>query len=469
MLDLQLLVVNLIALNKNKTNSTRAKALLFRILMACSVLALALLVIFYINRGPQNTSTYKGARKVTIQKKNGRYNFYKDGKPFLVKGGAGFTHIKELAACGGNTMICWDTSKLDNTLKEAAQYNVAVIIGLAIPGGDNVAFYNNEKNIAALYNAFSGIVIRYKDRPSLLAWCLGNELPVPFSFTPTPFYKTYNRILDQIHNIDPHHPVSTGIINIAKRRIIMMQWRMPALDFYCINIYNSIKTIQQELNLIKLVWRGPYLIAEWAPNGGWEAPLNVWQAPIENTSTKKAEMFYELFNKYMPVKDPRFLGSMAFYWGSRQEYTYTWFSIFNEDGIPTEIKEALYDCWRDTITQHASPKLQYMLIDSLGAKDNIILTPGSKHNVSVLLQTLRSSDTLQYSWQILKEDWMLYWGKAYNFIKKPPSETGLFADSTLQYTNFRAPSKEGPYRVFVTVYNSRGYCATANIPIYVVE
>jgi hypothetical protein len=81
---------------------------------------------------------------------------------------------------------------------------------------------------------------------------------------------------------------------------------------------------------------------------------------------------------------------------------------------------------------------------------------------------MKSTDTLKYSWQILKEDW-LSWGRTWNKFKKPAAENGLMADSTLQYTNFVAPLKEGPYRVFVTVYNSKGYCATANTPIYVVE
>jgi hypothetical protein len=437
--------------------------------MASCVLSLAIFVVFYVNLGPQNTSKYSGLRKVTIQKKNGHYNFYRDGKPFIVKGGLGYTHIKELSECGGNTITCWDTSKIENTLKEAAQNNIAVIIGLDLPGGDDVAFYNNQKYVAALYRAYSSIVTKYKDHPSLFAWCLGNELSTPFTFTPSPFYKIYNKILDHIHNIDPNHPVSTSIINIAKRRILMIQWRMPALDFYCFNIYNSIKTMQKELNLIKLLWHGPYLIGEWAPIGGWEAPVNIWGAPTENTSTKKAEQFYEFYTKYMPLKDPRFLGSIAFYWGSRQEYTYTWFSIFNEDGVPTEIKETLSDCWKDTVTQHVAPKLQYMLIDSLVAQDNIILSAGSKHYASAWPQILNSSDTLKYSWQILKEDWLEYWANTYHFLKKPPGQIGLFNDSTLQSTRFTTPLKEGPYRVFVTVYNSRGYCATANIPIYVVE
>jgi hypothetical protein len=58
-----------------------------------------------------------------------------------------------------------------------------------------------------------------------------------------------------------------------------------------------------------------------------------------------------------------------------------------------------------------------------------------------------------------REDW--------DYPKGPPAVVGLFSDSTQPVTDFRAPQKEGPYRVFVTVYNPQGYIATANIPIYV--
>jgi hypothetical protein len=79
--------------------------------MIFGVLVPALIVLLYINRGPQNTSTYTGPRKVSIEKKNGRWGFYKDGKPFLVKGAAGSDHIKELWESGGNTIMVWDTAK----------------------------------------------------------------------------------------------------------------------------------------------------------------------------------------------------------------------------------------------------------------------------------------------------------------------------------------------------------------------
>lgn len=454
-------------MKKSQTKKLTKKIWLFRLTLICVGLVIMPIAFFYISRGPKNTNQFSGVPRVTIQNKNNHYSFYKDGKSFLVKGGAGYTYIKEMADCGGNTIICWDTAKLENTLQEAEKYQVAVIIGLDVPGGDKVAFYNDEKKVTALYNDYTKIVLRYKDKPALLAWCLGNELSMPFSLTTTPFYKTYNSLLSLIHNVDPHHPVATSTMNVAKRNIINIQWRIPALDFICINTYNRIKVIQDDLNLIKWFWSGPYLVSEWAPNGGWESEVTSWEAPIENTSSKKAEQYHELFIKYMPFKDPRFLGSMAFYWGSREEYTHTWYSVFI-DGTPNEIKEVLNDCWRDTNTQHQSPRVQYMLIDSLGARDNIIVSPGTLHKASILLEKINPADTLQYRWEILKEDWQ-YWGRTWNNFKKPKSEKGLLTDSILQNTSFIAPIKEGPYRVFVTVYNSKGYCATANIPIYVVE
>ena len=421
--------------------------------------ASVVILLFYINKGPENSSTYKGPRKVSIEKKNGRYSFYKNGKPFLVKGGSGLEYVKELAESGGNTIMCWDTSKLEHVFKEAALYNVSVIIGLDLPGS-LTGFYNNKKDVEGFYNAYIAIVNRYKDNPCLLAWCLGNEMTLPTSLTPGPFYKTYNRILDSIHNVDPNHPVSTSVLNITIGEIMTLSWRMPALDFYSMNIYNSVKTMKHNLERTKWLWDGPYLVGEWAPEGGWEAPMTAWQAPIENSSTTKAQLFYEFFTKYMPVKDPRFLGSLVFYWGHRQEYTQSWFSTFSKNGNPNEIKETLNDCWKDTTTPHLSPKIKFMLIDSLAGKNNIIVTSGSKHDALLEMQSSKLLDTLQYKWEIHKENW---------FYGDSPAEVGLFADSTLPVTGFRAPQKEGPYRVFITVYNSKGYFATANIPIYVVR
>ena len=107
-----------------------------------------------------------------------------------------------------------------------------------------------------------------------------------------------------------------------------------------------------------------------------------------------------------------------------------------------------------------------MLVDDLGAKDNIILSAGSNHQAAVFLENENTRDSLQYSWQIVKEDW-LSWGRTWNHFKKPAIEAGLITGSCQDHISFKAPASNGPYRIFVTVYHPNGYCATANTPIYV--
>ena len=407
-------------------------------------------------------------KKVEIKKENGVYRFYKNGVPMLVKGVVGHSNLAELVACGGNTISIWDTSIVKKLLDDALQYNVSVIVGLDIPSGDFPEFYKDEGKVAQLFKNHQSMVQRFKNHPALLAWGLGNELVMPFASNSGSFYKTYNRLLKMMHTEDPDHPVTTTLINLQKGSLVNIKWKIRDLDFISINTYNKLKSIKKEIKKMAFMWDGPYMISEWSPNGGWESENTIWQAPIENTSTKKAEQYYQFYKNYMPKDDPRFLGSLAFYWGSRQEYTHTWYSVFNEDGSPTEVKEALNDSWKDTVTKHQAVKVQYMLIDNHGARDNIILSPGSKHEASLLLEEGEKADSLRYSWELIKEDW-LYWGRTWNNFKKPTPLQGLIADSAVQKTSFVCPSKEGAYRIFITAYNSKGYCATANTPFYVVK
>jgi len=171
----------------------------------------------------------------------------------------------------------------------------------------------------------------------------------------------------------------------------------------------------------------------------------------------------------MPLGNPQFLGSLAFYWGNRYEYTNTWFSVYNENGIPNEMKEALHDCWSDSITHHISPALQHILIDdSLRAESNVLLAAGSIHHAGIILKDTERADSLRFSWEIMKEDWSV-WGKTWVNFKRPPNEAGCMKDSSSAIAEFTAPLKTGPYRICLSVYNRSGYAATANLPFYVIQ
>ena len=355
--------------------------ILFKQLTQHSMRLLCSVVLLYASSCNEKKIPNKvsGKKIVEIIKENGKFILYRNGQPFVIKGAVGNGHLAELAACGGNTISLWDTLRFEQTFAEAAKNNIAIIAGLDIPGGENYEFYNDTKKTNKLLSSYEFIVRKYKNHPSLLAWILGNELKMPFSSNSSSFYKTYNRLLDMIHKEDPNHPVTTTIINYQKGSILNINWKIRNLDFISINTYNRLKEVPEQLSLVSGIWNGPFLISEWSPNGGWESKKTLWEAPLENTSTKKAEQYNNFYKKYMPLNNPRFLGSLAFFWGSRHEYTPTWYSIFNKDDTPTEIVETLSDCWKGTITKHQAVKVKFMLIDSLGGQNNIILSPGTAH------------------------------------------------------------------------------------------
>jgi Beta-galactosidase/beta-glucuronidase len=416
---------------------------------------------------PAARSTGQPPKKVEVRHVNGVYRLYRNGQPFFVKGGAGYTHISELAACGGNTLRTWDTTGLQAILDEAHRHQLSVIVGLDIPPSRFAgSFYNDTGNVQKLITGYRSIIQQYKDHPALLLWCLGNELGFPYRPKFAPFYKACNQLLAMIHEEDPGHPVTTALMNLQRKDIINIKMKLRGLDFLSINTFNGLKTLNKMLDDLDWLWDGPYLLTEWAPEGSWESPENKWQAPIENTSTGRAAMFRDFYQNWLPQTDPRFMGSLAFYWGARQECTHSWFSIFNEDGHPTEVMEILRDCWNDIVTEHQSAKIQYMLLDEKGAADNILLSPGSVHKARLLLPPGERRDSLIYKWEIVREDW---WGYNKSHWKKPEAEKGLLNDSITQEISFSTPRKEGPYRLFATVINSKGFCTTTNTPFYVVE
>jgi len=444
------------------------KKILRWILICCCLVAIALITIFFALRGPENIK-YKGPKAVYIEKSGDKFILYRNGKPFEIKGGAGFSHLEDLKLAGGNTLILWDTSALKTTLNEAEKFGLSVIIGLDIPAAANTNFYTDTAKTKAIKSRYQKIIGMYSHHPALLAWCLGNEINFTIAPAYNSFFRTYNELLEMLHQTDPGHPVCMTMVNLPKRTLLMARWRIPAIDFIGFNTYSTLEDLKANIKGLQGIWNGPFFISEWAPRGGWEAPVTGWGAPIENSSTQKAADYYKVYKAYMPFGNPQFLGSLAFYWGNRYEYTNTWFSVYNENGIPNEMKEALHDCWTDSITRHISPAVQHILIDdSLRAESNVLLAAGSIHHAGIILKGTERADSLRFSWEIMKEEWSV-WGKTWVNFKKPPNEAGCMKDSSLAIAEFAAPLKTGPYRICLSVYNRSGYAATANLPFYVIQ
>src|SRR5437773_11860833 len=114
--------------------------------------------------------------------------------------------------------------------------------------------YKDTRKLEALYEAYRRFIATCKDQHAMFAWCLGNELNFPYSPRYDLFYTSYNEVLDMIHSRNPAHPVFTTVINMDKKKLFNIQWRVPALDFVCFNLYNILRIFHEKIEFIKKLW-----------------------------------------------------------------------------------------------------------------------------------------------------------------------------------------------------------------------
>lgn len=426
-----------------------------------------ILIIFLATACKNEKSNKEVNKAVYIKNEYGKYTFYRNGKPFVVKGAAGFTNLKRLKDAGGNTIRTWDTLNLKQILDSARFYDLTVVVGFPLPPSESlVDFYNNKEITKTFIKRTTSLINKFKHHPALLAWCVGNELAFPYKVKYNQFYHTFNEVVDMIHREDPNHPVTTTIMSFQTKNITNIKLRTN-IDFISFNIFGGIKSLEKDLKGFKWFWDGPFLITEWGIEGPWIVEnQNVWGAYIESTSTKQAEQYLEIFQKYMPVNNPRFLGSMIFYWGQKQELTPTWFSLFDENGYQTEAINVIQYLWTGKQASIHAPVVDYMLLNGKGARDNIFLKPNETATGTIYMPGNNQTKNPKFKWELLLEDWHKPNGI---FSEKKPKKIAGFTDNGKSEVKFKVPSQEGPYRLYVYVYNNDGYFATSNTPFYVLS
>jgi len=434
---------------------------------AFKVIVWLILPYLFFNGCHTSTSNSTSNKTVFLKYENGKYSLFRNRQPFLIKGGSGYTNLKTLSEAGGNTIRVWDTLNLGKILDSAQKYDLAVVVGLPMPPNKNMdVFYDDETKVSDSFKQLTAVVNRYKNHPALLCWCLGNELDFPIRPRFNKFYTAFNNLVDMIHHDDPNHPVTTTMMTFNRKNITDIKWRTK-VDFISFNIFGSIETLKNDLVGFNWFWNGPFLITEWGIEGPWVAEKrNAWGAYVEDSSPKKAEELLAIYQRYMPVNNPGYLGSMVFYWGQKQELTPTWFSLFDENGAPTALVNTMHYIWTGKPPATKAPPIKYMLVNGMGGHDNILLKPNILASARLFLDTPDTTG-LTYKWQLIVEDWYNPNGK---FSEKKPKEisNSVVANNRPDIT-FKTPENEGPYRLLVYVYNRQGYMATCNTPFYVVN
>ena len=418
-------------------------------------------------------------RIVYIKKTENGFQLIKNGAPFYIKGGAGYSNLKELTEIGGNTIRLYDTLNLQSNLDEAKKYGLSVIVDIPIPAyvrNKSYSSYINEEENKVLKQKIKILVNKYKNHTALLMWNLGNELNYPKvswkdfireNLARSRFISTFNEFIEIIHNEDKNHPVSTSLWHYQlKQKYINIKIFSPELDLISINVFGGINNLKDEINEINnLFGQFPYYISEWGTDGYWETKYTSWSAPIEPTSTKKVEQIKDRYKIITENNNNEVcLGSLVFFWGNKHERSSTWFSLF-VDNFKSEIIKELENLWNNSSSGQNLIGLEYMLVDKLGAEDNIIFSPNELKCAELKINNLET-DSIKISWELYSE----IWDRDDSItVLDPVKKVDYFKSFENTKATFITPGIEGPYRIFAYVYDRQGYFASANTPFYVLN
>jgi len=402
-----------------------------------------------------------GPIKVEMRQQNGKWQLYRGGKPYYVKGVGGQVEMDRAVAYGANSIRSWGASEAIAVLDEAHAKGLTISFGLWV-GCERQGFdYDDSKAVQAQLERFTEIVEMYKDHPAILVWGIGNEMDLFYSD-----FKVWNAVEDiarMVKRVDPNHPTMTVTAGLDVAEVQLIMERAPSIDIYGINTYGGLIGIDKEIRAYG--WEKPYIITEWGPNGHWEVYKTKWGAPIEQTSTEKAKDYARRYELGIAEDEEMCVGSYVFLWGQKQETTPTWYGLFLEDGSETEVMDVLEKAWSGKYPDNRSPSIASMKMNGKDTRASVYVKPGSKVEFDISSYD-PDSDPLKFRYEILPESTDIKSGGDKE-SRPEPVPVSAKDGSEKGKLIFKAPKKEGPYRLFTYIYDGNGNAATANFPFYV--
>lgn len=393
---------------------------------------------------------------VQLVKEEGGYHLERDGKPYVIKGAGGSTGLKSLAAAGGNSVRTWGIDNLDKILDEAHSLGLTVAVGIWL-GHERHGFnYNNADMVHRQSEEVRKAVLRYKDHPAVLLWGLGNEMEGYAAGDNAAIWSALNNLASMVKKLDPHHPTMTVLAEMGGDKIKNVHRLCPDIDIVGINSYAGAATLPERYK--KAGGSKPYILAEFGPPGMWESRKTSWGAPVELTSTQKAERYREAYQKGVVGAKGPCLGGYAFLWGHKQEATWTWFGMLLPDGTRLAAADVMQELWLGKAPANRCP-----VIEELKLEGSDQVKPDS-----VIRARLKASDPegdkLEVKW-ILQGEPAAY-GVGGDKEDTPPTFPEAIVKSDLSSVEVKMPKGGGPYRLFAFVRDGKGGAAVANVPVF---
>ncbi len=403
-----------------------------------------------------------GPVKVEIVQTDTGYQLLRDGKPYTIRGaGMGTDDIERFAAHGGNSIRTWSTLN-DGTrelLDKAHANGVTVSLGLPVRPERHGMDYDDAEAVAEQFEVVRREVLKYKDHPAVLTWLIGNELN--HSYTNPAVWDAVNDIAKMIHEVDPNHPVSTTLAGFYPEVVAEMQARAPDLDFYSFQHYGSLFGLPEKIAAAG--FEQPFMETEWGTIGYWEMEKTAWGAPVELTSSEKADKILEAHDEILEGFGDQLIGSYVFFWGQKQERTHTWFGLLMDDGEATESVDVMHYIWTGSWPDNRTPRVNSVLLDGRGHRDSVTLQPGQVVE-AILDVSDPDGDAIEYAWEVKPESTSTETGGDYE--ESIPNIEGLLSNTNAVAVTLTAP-EPGAYRLYAYAYDGRGNAAHANIPFLV--
>jgi hypothetical protein len=338
-------------------------------------------------------------------------------------------------------------------LDKADQLGITVSGGIWLEPECSWFSYKNPEHCTKQAERVRKEVVLYRNHPALLAWGLGNE--VEGDGTNVAFWKQLDRLAQLVKEIDPAHPTFTAVAGLSPAKAAGMNAHAPNLDFVGINTYGGVPSLRKHLQ--KIGWKRPWLVTEWGPRGFWESPKSGSGAPLEQTSSEKADMIRLAYRSTIS-NDGGCLGSYVFVWAWKFEATATWFGLYTHEGETTAAVDALQELW-----SAGKPANQAPAIQPLRGVSNFHLTAGTTFD-AIAQATDPDGDPLAWHWAVLPEQ---VGHDASKRLPMPKSVSGAIVSTSGDQASVKSPAKPGIYRLHIWVKDGKGHAATANAPFEV--
>jgi hypothetical protein len=402
------------------------------------------------------------AADVELAKQGDDWQLTVDGSPFFVKGIGGQSHLELARECGANAIRTWGHDSPQDalaTLDRAHSNGLMVALGFWVQHERHGFDYDNEAAVEEQFEKFKAIVDAVKDHPALLLYGIGNE--VEHESTNSKVWNSIGRMAAYVKEVDPNHPTMVSTAHVSREAITNILQCAPDIDSIGVNAYAGAPVVAAQIR--EYGWQRPYVFTEWGTSGHWEVGKTAWGAPVEPTSTEKAELFRQRYDSAIAGDPGRCLGGFAFLWGVKQERTGTWYSLFDTQGRQTQAVNVLQEKWSGKPADNHAPEIKELSLNCQTVWESIAVPACDKIEARIEARD-PDRDDIEYQWLLMRESRATSSGGDY---EEKPEEIIVGIENQNEDRVRFTLDEPGNYRLYCYLYDGQNHVSTANIPFQI--